>query len=269
VLLDQADWGVDYADEQSDRAGELRFIHEISGAAAALHWRGGDVSAWKRDRANSANLITTAPVLETIADVYQYIGGRPGRQEITALWQFEGRVLEFRAGVADIAAFRLLLGSLRRVDAAVWLSALPESVVKPMDRPHVVGTMLDGVPVPPGFDPSTIKGAALLKDRYQLGAAVAGAVACTWFKRWSDARRSGDAAGVREAIDAMATATDWPILQEMAESGDYPHVLEAFAAAMPSGLWYGRPLEGDVATGLGCPGLGIPLESERSRSRRD
>jgi hypothetical protein len=117
------------------------------------------------------------------------------------------------------------------------------------------------VSVPPGFEPSTIKGEGLVKDRYQFGALVAGTVACTWFKRWSEARRDGDATGVSEAIDAMATAKDWPILREMAESGAYPWVLERYAEAMPSGNWHGRPLEGDVNSGLGCPALGVPLSS--------
>jgi hypothetical protein len=40
----------------------------------------------------------------------------------------------------------------------------------------------------------------------------------------------------RRAFDDV-TAKDWPILQEMAESGDYPHVLAAFAAATPTGRW--------------------------------
>ncbi len=119
--------------------------------------------------------------------------------------------------------------------------------------------MLQGVKLPPGFDPSTITGAGLTSDRYQLGATVAGTVACTWFKRWSDARSSGDSSGVQQAIAAMATAKDWPNLQEMSRSGAYPQVLEGLAAAMASGSWYGRPLEGDVNSGLGCPALGIPL----------
>ena len=119
--------------------------------------------------------------------------------------------------------------------------------------------MLHGVSVPPGFAPSTIKGVGLVKDRYQFGVLVAGTVACTWFKRWSQARRRGDSAGVQEAIDAMSTAKDWPILREMAETGAYPWVLERYAEAMPSGDWHGRPLEGDVNSGLGCPTLGVPL----------
>ena len=119
--------------------------------------------------------------------------------------------------------------------------------------------MLQGVTLPPGFSPSSISGAGLTSDRYQLGATVAGTVACTWFKLWSQARSAGDSAGVQQAITAMATAKDWPILQEMSNSVGYPQILEAFAAAMPSGRWYGRPLEGDVNSGLGCPALGVPL----------
>jgi hypothetical protein len=46
--------------------------------------------------------------------------------------------------------------------------------------------MLRGVTVPPGFDPKGIEGADLVKDRYELGAAVVGTVAC---------RISGSSAG--------------------------------------------------------------------------
>jgi hypothetical protein len=276
VLLDQAGWQVDYANEQSDQDGEMHFTSspvgapstapvsatastEVSTTVAALNWRSGALSTWMTDRANSANLITTASVLGTVAHVYQYAGGQPGHQDITALWEYGGRVLEFRAGAADITAFESLLASLRHVDTNTWLSALPESVVKTTDRAAVIASMLQGVTLPPGFDPATVTGAGLTSDRYQLGAAVTGTVACTWFKLWSDARRTGNTAGLQRAIDAMATAKDWPILQEMAKSGAYPQVLEALAAAMPSGLLGGRPLAGDVDSGLGCSQLGIPL----------
>jgi hypothetical protein len=279
VLLDAPGWQVVYADEQSAQEGELHFSlgppvpppaqgaasvdamkqTDVPTTTAALNWRPGPLSDWTRDRAASANISTTAPVLGTTAHVYQYAGGRPGHQDITALWRYDGRVLEFRAGAADVAAFKTLLAALRRVDTDTWLSAMPDSVVKTGDRATVIAGMLRGVTVPPGFDPSTIKGETLTKDRYQLGAAVAGTVACTWFKRWSDAHRAGDAAGQHEAIAAMRTAKDWPILAEMAKSGAYPEVLLGYVKAMPTGKWYGRPLEGDVDSGLGCPELGVPL----------
>jgi hypothetical protein len=261
VLLDAPGWQVVYADEQSAQEGELHFGRgpADTGGGAALNWRPGALSGWTVDRAASANVSTTAPVLGTTAHVYQYEGGRPGHEDITALWRYDGRVLEFRAGAADVAAFKVLLAALRRVDTDAWLSAMPASVVKTGDRASVIAGMLRGVTVPRGFDPSTIKGEKLTKDRYQLGAAVAGTVACTWFRRWSDARRAGDETREREAIAAMRTAKDWPILEEMAKSGAYPEVLLHFAEAMPAGSWFGRPLEGDVDSGLGCPSLGVPL----------
>ena len=76
----------------------------------------------------SAALTATAPVLGTVARVYQYEGGTPGHRDITALFRYDGRVLEFRAGAADIDAFKVLLARLKRVDTDTWLAAMPASV---------------------------------------------------------------------------------------------------------------------------------------------
>lgn len=199
------------------------------------------------------------PVLGATAHVFYNLGPHEGLQTIVALWQLDDRVFEFRARVVDLDEFTVLVDSLRCVEEREWLPALPPEVVKPADHGATVAAMLHGVSVPPGFAPNAIKGVGLVKDRYQFGVLVAGTVACMWFKRWSQARRGGDSAGVQEAIDAMSTAKDWPILREMAEKGAYPWVLERYAEAMPSGEWHGRPLEGDVNSGLGCPTLGVPL----------
>jgi hypothetical protein len=167
--------------------------------------------------------------------------------------------MEFRWAAPSMAAFKALLADLRRVDTNTWLSAMPASVVKTADRPDAVTAMLRGIPLPPGFDKARIPGAKLSKDRYQLGANVAGTVACTWLRIWSQARRAGDTATVERAIAAMATAKDWPILREMARSGAYPEVLEGYAKTMGTGTWYGRPLEHDADEGLGCSSLGVEL----------
>jgi hypothetical protein len=270
VLLDAPGWHVDYADEQSAQEGEMLFRRgdpasdpqsaAVNGAdapqtTAKLNWRPGDLADWERDRAASAELTTTGPVLGTTAQIYQYVGGRPGRRDITALWNYGGHVLEFRAGAVDVGAFRVVLAQLRAVDVDAWLSALPASVVKAVDRSAVIATMLRGIPLPPGFDASTIQGPSLSRDRYQLGAAVSGTVACTWFKRWAKARAGGDRPAVRAAIDAMATAKHWPVLDEMSKTGGYPEVLRGFAAAMSEGRWKG----GDVSEGLGCTALGVSI----------
>ena len=279
VLLGAPGWRVDYADEQSRQEGELHFRRgpavspqnvTVSAQApsapvpadttyAQLNWRSGGVGGWIKDRAAGAAVATTAPVLGTTAHVFQYDGGTPGHRDITALFRYDGRVLEFRAGAADVAAFEALLATLTRVNTDAWLSAMPASAVKTADHDATIAQMLKGVVVPPGFDAGDIRGAELIKDRYQLGAAVTGTVACQWFKRWSDARAAGDGATERAAIAAMATAKDWPILDEMTKQGDYPEVLLGYAAAMGSGEWYGRPLIGDVGSGLGCASLGVAL----------
>ena len=270
VLLDEPGWHIDYADEQSAQEGEMHFRRgnlaaDLQSAAvkgadtpqttAQLNWRSGDLADWERDRAASAELTTTGPVLGTTARIYQYAGGRPGHRDVTALWNSGDHVLEFRAGVADVGAFRTMLAQLRKVDADAWLSALPASVVKTADRTAVITAMLRGIPLPSGFDASTIQGPRLSRDRYQLGAAVSGTVACTWFRRWLEARNRGDHAAVRAAIDAMATAKDWPILDEMSKTGDYPEVLRGYVGAMSDKRWDG----GNIDEGLGCAALGVPL----------
>ena len=267
VVLSRPGWRLDYADEQSAQDGKLCFASpsadsssSASEPTAEIHWRRGDLSSWLADRRASAPTGPTMPVLGAVAQVFD----RPynGLHTIVALWELDDRVFEFRARVVDLEAFVVVLDSLRRIEESEWLSALPADVVKPADHEATVTAMLRGVTVPPGFEPNTIKGVGLVKDRYQFCALVAGTVACTWFKRWSAARRDGDAAGVQEAIDAMSTAKDWPVLREMAKKGAYPEVLERFAEAMPSGHWHGRPLEGDVNSGLGCLSLGVPLTDE-------
>ena len=110
----------------------------------------------------------------------------------------------------------------------------------------------------PGFDAARIRGARLVHDRYQLGAAVTGTIGCMWIADWNRARAAGDTAVVKRAIAAMATASRWPILREMARQGAWPQVLISYAHAMPRGTWFGRPLAADVNSGLGCREWGRP-----------
>jgi len=212
--------------------------------------------------ASSADLTTTARSSERSPTSTSTPTGKPGNQDIAAVWAYDGRVLDFRAGAADIAAFESLLASLRAVDTNTWLSALPASVVKTTDRAAVITSMLQGVTLPPGFDASTIAGSDLTSDRYQLGAWVTGTVACTWIKLWSNARSTGDTAGVQQAIAAMATAKDWPILKEMATNGEYPQMLETLAAAMRAGACTTSRLKT-----LPTPASGVPRAASRSPRR--
>jgi hypothetical protein len=284
LLMGDPGWQVSYADERSPSEGELDFQHgpapipvehvvqsastgEMTGMLPArvrqrraeLNWQRGPLQSWVRDRAASAEVTTTAPVLGTTAQVFQYEGGSAGDRDITALWSEDGGVLEFRSAVPDMATFKRRLASLRHVDAETWLDAMPASLIQAADHGSAVAAMLKGIPLPPGFDPEQIPDAGLNTDRYQLGAAVSGAVAFTLFMDWAVARRNDDQAGVAAAIAALASASQWPVLREMSSQGAYGEVLEEFAAAMPSGEWAGRPLIGDVNSGLGCAEKGVQL----------
>jgi hypothetical protein len=126
--------------------------------------------------------------------------------------------------------------------------------------------MLKGIPLPPRFDAARIRGGSLLHDRYQLGAAVTGTVACMWIADWNHARAAGDTTIVRRAIAAMATAPRWPILREMARQGAWAQVLISYAKAMPTGRVQldrgqpGLPLIRAANSGLGCgQSWGIPF----------
>ena len=198
--------------------------------------------------------------------------GRPGDRTMAAIWREGSYVLELRAAVPDLAAFRERLGWLHRVDASTWLDAMPAKVVKAADHDAAVREMLKGIPVPSGFEPSRIPDEGLTTNRYQVGASVTGIVSCLWFRQWGEARRAGDHGGAAEAERAMATAKRWPILREMAKEGGYPDLVWQLAAAMPSGEWppRGWPLL-PHAEGLGCARWGLPVLpwKQRRQEARD
>src|SRR5262249_15510938 len=138
-----------------------------------------------------------------------------------------------------------------------WLSAMPASVVQPADQATVVDEMLKGVPLPAGFDAQGLVREDV-RDRYQLGAKVSGAVACAWIGQWVVARRDGDTAATSAAVAAMATSRGWTILKEMQAEGDYPEVLWQYADAIagPGTVEGGKTLsvEESYRQALGCPG---------------
>jgi hypothetical protein len=88
-------------------------------------------------------------------------------------------------------------------------------------------------------------------DRYHLGAALTGQVACTWIDQWLTATAAGDAAAADEAAAAMSGSHDWAILEEMDEEGDYPETIWEFADAIANGgvLGEGERLGDEVPIG--------------------
>jgi hypothetical protein len=141
----------------------------------------------------------------------------------------------FGGGGLDEDTYRQVIESLRAVDVDTWLGAMPATVVRPVDRAGTVDEMLTDIPLPPGFDIGSLRTEDAVLDRYQLGARVTGAVTCGWLDRWVAATRAGDAAGAREAVEALQTSHDWPILHEMTVEGEWPTVVRGFADQLAEG----------------------------------
>lgn len=251
LLVDDEGWQITRADQFSVDYGEMTFSK--NGRELELKWIPATESAdeiAKRDP--ELDDLGTAPAADGEARLFRY----EGTDEYLAIWVRGDYLVEARGRAPDADGFKALLASLHEVDVDSWLSAMPESVVKPAGQAETVDEMLTGIPLPPGFDPESIPTSDAVRDRYQLGALVSGTVACAWIDRWVAARRAGDETVAREAADAMATATTWPVLQEMNEEGDYPEVVWELAAAMETNgtVPAGRPMTVEEAytSALGC-----------------
>lgn len=128
-----------------------------------------------------------------------------------------------------------LLRSVRAVSVDRWLAAMPPEVVQPAAESGVIAQMLHGVPLPPGFDPASLEAEGELSNRFDLGQAVAGAVACGWIESWDAATRSGDASTAEAAVTAMSGARHWAVLVQMVqEKGFEGDVLPAHGNGWPS-----------------------------------
>jgi hypothetical protein len=198
--------------------------------------------------------LATTPAAGAQARVFRY----PDTSDYVAVWLEGDYMVEARGLAPNAEEFRATLAALDEVDVDTWLSAMPASVIQPAVQAEVVDEMFEDIPLPPDFDRTKIVASSAVRDRYQLGAQVAGAVACAWIDRWLTARRAGDEDGAREAVEAMATASSWPVLREMEDEGAYPEVVREYAAAMAGDGFVpaGRPMtvEESYAAALGCPG---------------
>jgi hypothetical protein len=159
--------------------------------------------------------------------------------------------LELRGNVGDEAAFKQFLAdSVEQVDVRTWLAAMPSSVVTAGNLDGAVRKALAGVPLPPGFDASSLdRGLAL--DSYQFGARITGMVACGWIEEWQRAGESGDTAAQQRAAAAMATSRDWAVLQAMDAEGGYPEVVWQYADVLATAGTGKAGLEG-YRGALGC-----------------
>jgi hypothetical protein len=251
LLVDAPGWQVTRADEFNIDLGEMTFAY--GERELELRWQPVDQHEAAVDkRIAEADLSTTAPVAGARARVFRYAGSN----RFTALWVRGRYSIEVFGNAPDLETFKGELATVHEVDVDSWLSAMPTSVVKPASRADVAQQMLADIPQPAGFDAAALGSGDALRDRYQLGAQLTGAVGCAWIGQWVAAREAGDNAKVRQAIGAMATSHRWSILLEMKKDGAYPEVLWQYADAMATNapLAAGKPVtvEESYRDALGC-----------------
>lgn len=226
MLVTAGGWSVVRADEYSSEDGEMTFSngeHEVD-----LSWRpAGTHDDYVSDRAHSADSLTDIKVAGNTAQLFRYTG----TNDYTALWLDGKHSLELRGVFDSETDYRSLVATIKTVDVETWLDAMPRSVVRPGDRTTAIAELRAGIPLPVGFDKSAWNG-TLAADRYQLGALIAGAVACAWLDQWVAADAIGNTAVKTEAAAALAGAKNWPILLEMDREGDYPEAIWELADAV-------------------------------------
>ena len=249
VLVSAPGWQVARVESFTAAEGEMTFAdgdHELD-----VHWRAAkDYQGYLADRSHG-NTSAPVEVLGRQGTIFRH-----GRStDFTTLVPPRGaNFLEIRGDLGSRPAYLEVLASLEAVPIGTWLDAMPDNVVQPGDMDATVAEMLRGVPLPPGFDAGPLS-TDLPSERYQVGAQVAGAVACAWLDRWDDARRDGDARAERTALQAMQTSKRWPVLLQMNADGDYPEVVWEIAdgiAGRKREFFGGLPTRTTWTQGLGC-----------------
>lgn len=269
LLIEDSAWVVVRYDEQrgpmEDGSGEYHFAETdfVSPAGdAELRMNQGDaddLAGLIADRENSGARLDDASVLDATAAVVRY---DRTVDDFAAMWLLDGIVYEVRAQV-DEGTLRAVLDSLQFVHPETWKAALPDSAIT--DREAAVREMVTGLPLTDGFEIEALFDGDV-QDRYQLGARVAGSVACSWFDQWNKAVASGDEERRLESLAALEASREWPVLLQMDVSGDYPEAIwEYVDVAAAGGTIEGRPLAQHLDPGLGCADFGIPITPEDER----
>ncbi len=162
---------------------------------------------------------------ETIAArqaIVFHLHAGPTGSYFTTIFPAEGGVfVELDGAFAKRGEWDALMASVRAVGVDEWLEAMPGEILRPKAFATELARMLHGVPVPPGFEATAAIKPTELTNRFQAAKKLTQAVTCEWVQRWAGARKEGNAAGAREAVDAMSGARDWPVLLRMAREKGY------------------------------------------------
>lgn len=215
LLVDDTGWKVVHNSGFDRDTGEIAMTD--GDRVLDLHWwPGGKFESLLDDRRSGA-----AAYWEIVVAGRDAVAIKRPNGTFEAIWREGDLSIVLRGGFANSASFEAVLRNVQEVDADTWLAAFAYDPVTPRERPDTVAEMLADIPTPTGFDAGDVTTDSA-SDRDQLGVDVTRSVLCEWTTRWIAATETGDLAAADEAIAAIASAYDWDILVDMAESSDYP-----------------------------------------------
>lgn len=263
LLLSGAEWRVTRADEFSADSGEMIFENGRGCTLApakegcywmSLDWRPADTHAdYLADRKRGSDSSSKATIDGHQAIVFEYDHTALGTT-YQAMWLDGAHSLELRSDVIrSLHEFEAIAATLRQVDVDTWLSAMPESVVTPADRDDAIDRIVADIPIPSNVDLDDLRDNQEVREGEALEYQVVQTVICGWIGQWIDARKAGDEAGVRRAVEAMTGSRDWAAMKAYGGRSYVFDVADAMAngtevngnTSLPTGVAYQRH--------VGCP----------------
>ncbi|MFC0005716.1 hypothetical protein [Micromonospora siamensis] len=228
LLIDQPGWKATTVYGFAEKHGTIGFTN--GDRQVEMNWYPAEYhQGYYKDRLN-----VSRPEKVTVdgqpADLFRYAGNdfavitRPR----------DGSFVELRGGGMRRAEFDRMLAAVVRVDVRTWLAAMPPEIVTPDRIKERAATVLADVPLPPGFDAAALSELGV-NDSYQFGAQVVARVGCGWIEEWLRARKAGDDAAAKRAVDALRSSHKWKVLHDMNDAGDYPEVFWEYADKVTAG----------------------------------
>jgi hypothetical protein len=236
------------------RHGSYRFAHTDGRTLEVNLSGGGDRALYRRVGDEDRTTLSVGGEEWSLLD---YGGdGVIGRYRADVLrdfwtWEFDGE------SFASQDAFVETIAGIQTVDEATWEANLSDSIVSKSDQADTITALLNGVPLPEGFDIATLSDGTT-NDRYQFIAHVSGAVACAWLDQWFTGVETAATDLQAAAAAALATAHDWPMLAEIADRGGWSDVLWQHADAVNggegvlTGAGPTAPTRDEANSALGC-----------------
>lgn len=242
LLIDEPGWKATSVNGFSDENGSITFDNGARGIS--MNWYQDEhYQSYFDDR-----LEVSEPQWTTVAGVETSVVTYRDNDFAAMRKPQDGTFVEVRTQGGDWTRpmFDATLPNIVKVDAETFLEALPEEIVTPGDVRDEAARVLADVPLPPGFDVSSLDSSGA-NDPYQFGAAVTGRVACDWIAEWIRADEAGDDKAAADAAAALRTSHRWKVLTEMNAAGDYPEVLWEIADEVAGG-----DVPEQYKEGLGC-----------------